>query len=124
MIVRPLCRAIFGDMRLTAYKYSQESGIGPMGVLGSAVPLFAMPLHNPVQGLEAVCWWETGRLCGLPVEGGLGETLPRQEEHQASRPVHTVRAGLNSHQSPLLTFLLLASMGQQTGRLRDSHQEG
>lgn len=40
VIVRPLCRAVFGDMRLPAYKCRKESGVGPMGVLGSAVPVF------------------------------------------------------------------------------------
>lgn len=77
----------------------------------------------PYGGPEAVCWWESGRLWGLPFEGGLGDTLPKQEELQASRPVHTVYAGLNSHQSPLLTFLLLARVGQQRRTSRDSHQE-
>lgn len=33
--------------------------VGPTGVLGSAVPM-SLLLHNPVWGLEAVCWWENG----------------------------------------------------------------
>lgn len=60
----------------------------PSSVLGLAVPMcLPVPLHNPVQGLEAVCWWESGGLCGLHFKGVLGEILPRREELQDSRSV-------------------------------------
>lgn len=36
-----------------------EEWDGPSSVLGSAIPVsLPVPLHSPVQGLEAVCWWK------------------------------------------------------------------
>lgn len=69
MIVWPLCRTVFGDMRLPAYKYSQKSGVGPMGVLGSAVPVFA---HASAQSLMGDM-----KLCADGRVGGSGDCLLR-----------------------------------------------
>lgn len=82
---RLLCRAEFGVIGLPACKYSQENGVGPM-VYWAAVPVCPCCwLYNLVQGLEA------GGRVGGPVDclsqDVEGETLPRWEELQASRPV-------------------------------------
>lgn len=57
-------------------------------------------------------------------KGVLGETLPRQEELQAGEPVHSVQAGLNSHQLPVSHLLGPGKGGWAEGRWGNSHQEG
>lgn len=59
VIVQPLWRAGSGDTRLPACKFSQESRMGP------AMPMHLLvPLCNPAQELEAVCWWESRVVVG------------------------------------------------------------
>ena len=65
VIVWPLYRAVLGiGVCLLASVVRRVDGLS--GVLGSAVPKsLPVPLHNPVQGLEAVSWWESGVGCSV-----------------------------------------------------------
>lgn len=102
--------------RVPASKYSQGSGIGPGGVeLGSAVLCLPMPLHNPVQGPEAACWWEGGRLWGLPFQGVLGRLFPGRENSKLAGQFTPSMLGLARISLLLLIFFLLARVGQQMG---------
>lgn len=57
---QPFSKVAFGDMRLAACKYSPESGVGPVVCWAQLCLCLPMPLHKPVQRLEALCWWESG----------------------------------------------------------------
>lgn len=108
------------DYEAACLQIQSGDWVGPSSVLDSVVPrCLPVSLHNPVQGLEAVCWWESGGLCGLHFKGMLGEILPRGKNSKIAGRFHTFHAGLNSHQS------LAPGKGESAdGKLVDSYLEG
>lgn len=61
--------------KLPVCKFSRERGLDPT---------VCLCLHNPVNKLEAMCYWENPVFCGLPLESGKtlftsvgGFTLPK-----------------------------------------------
>lgn len=116
MIVRLLCRAVVGDMRLPLCKYSQESGVGQV-LYWAAVPIcLPMPLHSLSQGLES-----GGRVDCLS-RVWKERLSPGGKNSKLAGQFHTVQAGLNSHHSPASRPLDPGKGGSAGGRLGDSHQ--